>query len=41
VANQRAPSPVHADVREKPVLYLIPFAGPVSGRSKSPTWGRK
>lgn len=27
VAGQRAPSPVHRDVREQPVFDLVPFAG--------------
>lgn len=28
MANQRPPSPIHADVREQPMFYFIPLAGP-------------
>ena len=32
VADQRSPSPIHADMREQPMLDLIPFARPRSRR---------
>jgi hypothetical protein len=28
IVNERPPSPIHADVREQPMLYFIPLADP-------------
>src|SRR5512136_3476527 len=28
MADQGSPSPIHADMRKKPMFYFVPFAGP-------------